>query len=203
MSTCCRYETTAACLMFTSYLLASNPHVQEKLQAEIDQFFPSPDITASYDTVTELQYLQQVVSESLRIYPITAHVGRWAARETTIEGKTIPRNCAVSAAVWVLHHDKAFWPEPWTFDPERFAPENRDKIVEMTYMPFGAGPRNCIGRRFAMMEIKMALVEMFRRFNIQTCHKTPETLRVKNKGITISVVGDELWLEISRRQKCS
>ena len=118
---------------------------------------------------------------------------------STVQGKTIPRHCAVSAAVWVLHHDEAFWTEPWKFDPERFAPENRDKIVEMTYMPFGEGPRNCIGRRFALMEAKMALVEVLRRFRLETCHKTPETIRVRNKGLTLSVIGDELWLKISKR----
>ena len=73
------------------------------------------------------------------------------------------------------------------------------EIIEMTYMPFGEGPRNCIGRRFALMEAKMALVEVLRRFNLQTCDKTPETLSVRNKGLTLSVTGDELWLKISRR----
>ena len=68
----------------------------------------------------------------------------------------------VLAATWVLHHNEKFWPDPWKFDPERFAPQNRDSIVEMTYIPFGEGPRNCIGRRFALMEAKMAMVEFFR-----------------------------------------
>ena len=113
--------------------------------------------------------------------------------------QTIPKHCAVSAAVWNLHHDEAFWTDPWTFDPERFAPENRDKIVEMTYMPFGEGPRNCIGRRFALMEAKMALVELLRRFSLHTCEATPEKLNVRNKGLTLSVTGDQLWLKISRR----
>ena len=185
--------------MFTAYLLATNPEVQEKLVREIEAQFPQPDSRASYDSVASLAYLEQVLCESLRIYPITAHIGRWASQQRTICGKTIPKNCAVSAAVWVLHHDEAFWSEPWTFDPERFSPENRDKIVEMTYMPFGEGPRNCIGRRFALMETKMALVELLRRFRLESCEKTPEKLRVRNKGITISVVGDELWLKITRR----
>ena len=194
------YETTAACLMFTAYLLASNPGVQRKLQREIDQKFPDWRSMARYDSVTELQYLDQVLCESMRVYPpIPSHIGRWAAQERTIQGKTIPQHCAVSAAVWVLHHDPAFWDDPWKFDPERFAPENRDKIVEMTYMPFGEGPRNCIGRRFALMEAKMALVEVLRRFNLETCEKTPESLKVRNKGLTLSVIGDELWLKISKR----
>ena len=142
-----RYETTAAALLFTSYLLAKNPEVQRKLQEEIDANF-SDDKKATYDNVSELQYLDMVLSESMRVYPpIPSHIGRWAAEERTICGKVIPKHVAITSAVWVLHHDPRFWTDPWRFDPQRFAPENRDKIVEMTYMPFGEGPRNCIGRR--------------------------------------------------------
>ena len=94
------------------------------------------------------------------------------------------------------------------FDPERFAPANRDKIIEMTYMPFGDGPRwgwcasrprNCIGRRFALMEAKMALVEVFRKFTVTTSDKTPSPLPLRNKGLTLAVVGDTLWLAATRR----
>eukprot|EP00091_Calanus_sinicus_P005717 TRINITY_DN16205_c0_g1_i1.p1 TRINITY_DN16205_c0_g1~~TRINITY_DN16205_c0_g1_i1.p1 ORF type:complete len:152 (+),score=33.52 TRINITY_DN16205_c0_g1_i1:30-458(+) len=141
-----------------------------------------------------------VLCESMRVYPpIPLHIGRWASQERTICGKTIPQGTGVLAATWVLHHNEKFWPEPWKFDPERFAPENRDKIIEMTYMPFGEGPRNCIGRRFALMEAKMALVEFFRRYRLDVCEKTPDPLPVRNKGLTLSVIGDELWLKASRR----
>ena len=173
-----RYETTAAALNFTSYLLAKNPEVQEKLQEEIDRNIPR-DTPATYDNVFELEYLDMILCESMRVYPpIPLHIGRWASKERTICGKTIPQvkletcfllfetlciqGTGVLAATWALHHDEKFWPDPWKFDPERFAPKNRDKIVEMTYMPFGEGPRNCIGRRFALMEAKMAMVEFFR-----------------------------------------
>jgi cytochrome P450 len=122
------------------------------------------------------------------------------------------------AAVWSLHHDPAFWTDPFYFDPERFAPENRDKIIEMTYMPFGDGPRNCIGRRFALMEAKMTLVEVFRRYTVTpfsfsisfnfssfcrytvtTSQRTPSPLPVRNKGLTLAVVGDSLWLRATQR----
>ena len=158
-----RYETTAAALNFTSYLLAKNPEIQEKLREEIDRNFPDDNVQCTYDNVFDLEYLDMVLCESMRVYPpIPLHIGRWASQERTICGKTIPQGTGVLAATWVLHHNEKFWPDPWKFDPERFAPENRDKIIEMTYMPFGEGPRNCIGRRFALMEAKMALVEFFR-----------------------------------------
>jgi len=194
------YETTAAALNFTSYLLAKNPDVQDKLQEEIDAHFPDVSLVCNYDNVSDLEYLDMVLCESMRVYPpIPLHIGRWASKERTICGKRIPQGTGVLAATWVLHHNPKFWPDPWRFDPERFAPENRDKIIEMTYMPFGEGPRNCIGRRFALMEAKMALVEFFRRYRLDICHKTPDPLPVRNKGLTLSVVGDELWLRAARR----
>jgi len=194
------YETTAAALEFTTYLLAKNPSCQEKLQEEIDSHFPSQDCLVDYDSVGELHYLDQVLHESMRVYPpIPLHIGRWASEEKTICGWTIPQGTGVLAALWSLHHDPAFWPDPWKFDPERFAPENRDKIIEMTYMPFGEGPRNCIGRRFALMEAKMALVHMFKRYTIGLSPKTPDPLPIRNKGLTLAVRGDELWLNIQRR----
>merc|ERR1711915_322816 len=117
-----------------------------------------------------------------------------------ISGRTIPKGSAVLAAIWVLHHKPEFWEDPWKFDPERFSPENRDKIVDMSYMPFGDRPRNCIGRRFALMEAKMALVEVFRRYTVTVSSLTPDPLPVRNKGLTLAIIGDKLFLEARRRQ---
>jgi len=193
------YETTAAALNFTTYLLACHPEVQARLQQEIDDCL-GPEGKPTYDSVTELEYLDMVLCESMRVYPpIPLHIGRWASKTTTICGKTIPQGTGVLAAVWSLHHDPAFWSDPWRFDPERFAPANRDNIIEMTYMPFGDGPRNCIGRRFALMEAKMALVEVFRKFTVTTSDQTPSPLPLRNKGLTLAVVGDNLWLAATRR----
>ncbi|XP_023331632.1 cytochrome P450 3A19 [Eurytemora carolleeae] len=193
------YETTAAALNFTTYLLAKHPEIQSKLQQEIDRKFKK-DIKVNYDNVTELEYLDMVLSESMRVYPpIPLHIGRWASQERTICGKTIPQGAGVLAATWILHHHPGFWTDPWKFDPERFSTENRDKIIEMTYMPFGDGPRNCIGRRFALMEAKMALVEVFRQFTVSVCESTPNPLPVRNKGLTLAVVGDKLHLRAERR----
>jgi len=192
------YETTAACLNFTTYLLAKHQHVQDKLREEINSKFDE-NTKANYDNVTQLEYLDTILSESMRLYPpIPLHIGRWAGKERTICGKTIPQGTGVLAATWALHHHPGFWKDPWKFDPSRFAPENRDKIVEMTYMPFGDGPRNCIGRRFALMEAKMALVEVFRKYHVSECSMTPDPLPVRNKGLTLAPQGDKLWLKAEK-----
>jgi len=192
------YETTAASLNFTTYLLAKNPEVQEKLRKEILEKF-DPQTKPNYDNVTSLEYLDMVMSESLRVYPpIPLHFGRWANKERVICGKKVPQGTGVLAATWALHHDPAFWEDPWKFDPERFSIENRDKIIEMTYLPFGDGPRNCIGRRFALMEAKMALVEVFRRYKVSICDQTPEPLPIRNKGLTLAVEGDKIFLKAEK-----
>jgi len=195
------YETTAAALNFTTYLLAKYPEIQEKLRQEILDYFKDGK-RVDYDTVSELPYLDMVLNESMRIYPpIPLHVGRGAKEERTYCGKTIPKGTAVLAALWQLHHDPAFWEDPWKFEPERFAPENRDKITEMTYMPFGDGPRNCIGRRFALMEAKMALVEVLKKFRVSLSSKTPNPLPVRNKGLTLAVKGDCLFLNMEKYEE--
>jgi len=192
------YETTAAAMNFTTYLLATHPEVQDRLREEIQQTF-GDNVKPNYDNVNSLQYLDMVFSESLRLYPpIPLHLGRWARKERTICGKRIPKGTGVLAPTWALHHDPAFWKDPWKFDPERFSPENRDKIIEMSYLPFGDGPRNCIGRRFALMEAKMALVEVFRRYKVSACERTPNPLPIRNKGLTLAAVGDKIILKAER-----
>uniref|UniRef100_A0A8C9YNG8 Thromboxane-A synthase n=1 Tax=Sander lucioperca TaxID=283035 RepID=A0A8C9YNG8_SANLU len=147
------YETSSNTLAFTCYLLAIHPECQCKVQEEVDDFFTrheSPD----YTNVQELKYLDMVISETLRLYYSQSY-------RATLE---IPAG--------FLHHDPEHWPEPESFIPERFTPEAKGNRHPFVYLPFGAGPRNCVGMRLAQLEIKMALVRLFRRFSIVACSET-------------------------------
>jgi len=192
------YETTSTALTFTTYQLAKHQDIQDRLRKEIFDTLGA-DTSCDYDSVTSMQYLDMVLSESMRIYsPIPLHLGRKAAKETVICGRKIPKGTAVMAATWKIHHDPNFWEDPWKFDPERFSPANRDKIVDMTYLPFGDGPRSCIGRRFALMEAKMALVEIFRKYKITFSPETPDPMPYKNKGVSMSIIGNKMVLTAER-----
>ncbi|XP_037083316.1 cytochrome P450 3A29-like [Pollicipes pollicipes] len=159
------YETTSTALAFTSYLLARHQAVQSRLYDEIAANVPaSGDL--DYEAVLGLPYLEMVIQESLRLYPPVEKFGRQSNATTEVQGVRIPRGTFLAVVPLRMHYDPDLWPDPERFDPERFSAENKPRIVPCSYMPFGAGPRHCIGKRFALMEIKLALCHMLRRYRL-------------------------------------
>ena len=174
------YEATATTLAFTAYYLALNPNVQEKLQQEIDEHFPIENHKISYETAQKLQYLDMVFSEVSRL----AYIGMLAVQricnETTQVGNfTIPKEAKVQMNVADIHMNPDLWgPEPVDqFVPERFLPERKGNRHPMAYLPFGAGPKNCIGMRFAIMKAKMALINIMQQYSVVKCNKTQVPLK--------------------------
>ncbi|XP_071793761.1 cytochrome P450 3A24-like [Asterias amurensis] len=165
------YETTNALLSFAAYAMATNPDIQEKLHAEIDKSAPTRD-SLGYDVIAKMDYLDKVVSETLRMYPTGTIFDRVCNETITYDGLTIEKGVAVVVAVWPIHYNEEYWPNPSKFDPERFSAENKESIQPGTYLPFGIGPRNCIGMRFALLVIKMALVRVMQNFRFEV---SPET----------------------------
>ncbi|XP_035228707.1 cytochrome P450 3A31-like isoform X1 [Stegodyphus dumicola] len=166
------YETTATALAFTFYLLVKHPEIQEKLYQEVVEVDE-----ANYANIQGLQYLDQVFGESMRMYPpVTGFVARKCAEDHQIGSYTIPKGAIVQAPVWDIHHNPDFWPDPWKFDPERFSTENKISIKNMSYIPFGVGPRNCIGARFAQLEAKLTLFKLLKKFRFEACEKTDDPL---------------------------
>uniref|UniRef100_A0A8C4PXD5 Cytochrome P450 n=1 Tax=Eptatretus burgeri TaxID=7764 RepID=A0A8C4PXD5_EPTBU len=164
-------ETTANTLSYVAYNLAVHPDIQRKLQAEIDEAFPKKS-ELTYEGVMTLQYLDMVTSETLRMFPVAVRVNRVCKRSTELGGLHVPRGISINVPLFAMHRDPSIWPEPEEFRPERFTKEAKEDRNPYTYLPFGAGPRNCIGMRFALMHIKMGLVALMQEFNIRT---TPET----------------------------
>lgn len=164
----------------------------------------------------EMEYLDSVINESLRLFPIASRLERVAKATVEINGLVIPKNMVVLMPTWPMHRDPEVWPEPEKFKPERyknnkfkkinaihctsffiflffctsvlnanttacayfcvctirFSKENKDKIDPYYYMPFGAGPRNCIGMRFALVMIKLAMVEILQQYSFSVCKET-------------------------------
>ena len=158
------YETTSTALGYVSYVLATHPDEQIKLQEHIDVYFDpsSDDDMPSYDTISQIEYLDMFVREVLRMYPIAPLVvNRQSNEDFHIKGiGTIPAGTRIAADMYTLHYDPDLWGpvDPQIFYPERF----ETKRHPMAWIPFGAGPRNCVGMRFALMELKMALVRLLK-----------------------------------------
>ncbi|XP_015674991.1 cytochrome P450 3A29 [Protobothrops mucrosquamatus] len=175
------YETMGSSLSFTSYCLAMHPDVQEKLYQEINETFPNQD-PPTYEAVQQMEYLDMVVNETLRLYPPGSRLERICKKTVEIHGVTIPEGTVVMIPAYVLHRVPEYWPEPEEFRPERFSKENKESRDPYVFLPFGAGPRNCIAMRFALLVLKMGLVVALQRFRFQTCKETPIPLELDIKG---------------------
>ncbi|XP_036031910.1 cytochrome P450 3A13-like [Onychomys torridus] len=176
------YETTSAALSFITYLLAIHPNVQKKLQQEIDAVLCNK-APATYEALVEMEYLDMVVNEAMRFYPVANRVSRISKKDAEINGVFIPKGIVVSIPVFVLHRDPKYWPDPEEFRPERFSKENKNRINPYTYLPFGYGPRNCIGMRFALITMKLAVVKILQNFSLYPCEETEIPLKLGKKII--------------------
>ncbi|XP_071040270.1 cytochrome P450 3A8 [Parasteatoda tepidariorum] len=173
------YDTTASTLSFTTYFLALNPDVQEKARREIHQCLKETNGELTYDAIQNMKYLDNVISETLRHCPPASRLERKA--ETDYElgntGITLKKGMMVTVPIYAMHKDPQNFPDPEKFDPDRFTAEERAKRNPYVYMPFGAGPRNCVGMRFALLEVKVCLIHVITHFNIKTCPKTTIPLK--------------------------
>ncbi|KAL4222985.1 Thromboxane-A synthase [Mactra antiquata] len=174
------YETTAALLGFMSYVLATQPDIQDKLIAEIDEKVPNDESDIKYDTVMDMPYLDQVINETLRMYPPVGRMDRAVGVEegVQINGYSFPSGTSVGFSIYMMHHNKKYFPEPDAFKPERFSAEEKAKRDPIVFMPFGHGPRNCIGMRLASVEVKIAIVGMLRKLRFVKCEETEENLQL-------------------------
>ncbi|KAL6119660.1 cyp3a7 [Pungitius sinensis] len=177
------YETSSGTLGFLAYNLATHPDIQKTLQEEIDETFPNK-ARPTYDALMQMEYLDMVLNESMRLYPSGNRLDRVSKSSVEIEGVTIPKGTVVMIPVYTLHREPTLWPEPDAFKPERFSKENKDSIDPYSYLPFGAGPRNCIGMRFALLMMKLSVVEILQSFSFVTCKETQIPLELSTDGFT-------------------
>ncbi|XP_068595104.1 thromboxane-A synthase [Brachionichthys hirsutus] len=190
------HDTSSSALAFTCYLLAIHPECQRKVQEEVDDFFTRHE-SLDYTNAQELKYLEMVVSESLRLYPPAFRFGRHIDRDCVVNGQLLPRGAILEVPVSFLHYDPEHWQEPERFIPERFTPEAKAGRHPFVYLPFGAGPRMCVGVRLAQLVIRMALVRLFQRFTLVTCSDTKIPLELSG---TVSLgPKNGVFVKIQRR----
>ncbi|XP_062866777.1 cytochrome P450 3A40-like [Trichomycterus rosablanca] len=174
------YESGSSSLSFFFYNMATNPDAMRKLQEEIDHTFPN-QAQVEYDPLMNMDYLEATLSESLRLFPAANRLDRFCKKTVEINGITIPKQASVVVPIYALHRDPEYWPDPDVFNPERFTKGNKENVDPYMYMPFGAGPRICIGMRFALVSLKLAIVEILQRFDVSTCDETKIPLEFCSK----------------------
>uniref|UniRef100_G3MTL5 Cytochrome P450 n=1 Tax=Amblyomma maculatum TaxID=34609 RepID=G3MTL5_AMBMU len=158
------FETTGTSMSFMAYLLAKHNDIQDRLREEILAVLKR-DGAFTYDNVFGIKYLDQVICESLRYYsPVVGFTTRKCARDYEYNGMIIPAGTSILIPGYHMSHDPAFWERPDLFDPERFNTQNKGQIDHMVYQPFGQGPRNCIGMRFAQLEMKLTMAKTLAKY---------------------------------------
>ncbi|KAM6440600.1 cytochrome P450 4V2 [Liasis olivaceus] len=190
------HDTTATALNWAIYLLACHPEIQRKVHSELDEVFGNSDRHMTMDDLKKLRYLECVIKEVLRLFPSVPLIGRILNEECYIRGFKIPKGTGVIIVTYALHRDPDIFPEPEEFRPERFFPENSSGRNPYSYVPFSAGPRNCIGQRFALIEEKAVLATILRHFWIETKQKHQE-LGIASELILRPTRG--IWIQLKKR----
>jgi cytochrome P450 len=159
------YETVANALSWTWYLLSQNPECERLFHAEIDRELRGR--LATFDDVPRLRYVEMVLAESMRLYPSAWAMGRYARADFQLGDFFLPAKTTVLMSQFITHRDARFFPDPLRFDPERFTLEAKSRRTKLTYFPFGAGVRQCIGESFAWMEGVLLLATLAQKWKLR------------------------------------
>ncbi|KAF5308790.1 hypothetical protein FQR65_LT06023 [Abscondita terminalis] len=181
------FETVSSTLTFALYELSFNLDVQQKLRTEMNEKIAHYE-ELSYECLQSMTYLSMVVDETLRKYPVVPSMNRVCIEDYEFPNSNLilSKGVPIFISTLGLQNDPQYFPNPQVFDPERFSDDNKISITPFTYLPFGEGPRNCIGTRFALLTIKIALVEVISNFEVTPCPDTPTSIEFSARTIFLT-----------------
>lgn len=192
---------------FLAHELAVNPDIQQRLYEEMRAASKKLDgAPMTYETLQEMKYLDMVVSEMLRRWPLSPAAERMVTKPYLLKSpydaqKKVHLN--VGDGIWIptyaLHMDPQYYPDPEKFDPERFSDENKSFVRGGTYLPFGIGPRNCIGSRYALMAIKSIFYSLLLNFSLEPCARTQVPLQLKKGASPVLAADKGFWIQLRPR----
>lgn len=163
------HETTGFTLAMALWLLAVNTEIQDRLRSELIAVMSNEPLTP--ENLNNCPLLEAVVNETLRLYPAAWIIGRRTIADEIFEGHILKKDSEIQISIQALHRNKEYWSEPDRFNPDRFLGENPEPKQKQAYMPFGAGPRRCIGNVFALMEMQVAIAQTLLRYNLSVSDK--------------------------------
>lgn len=200
------FDTTGTSMFFMAHLLAMNPQVQEKLLKEIDGLKKTLNgRSPNYEDIQSLNYLDMVLTETLRMFPPIPIIDRRCNEKTIIEDTDgtkveLQPGDGIYLPISDIQNDPNHFPEPEKFIPERFSIENRDNIKPFSYLPFGVGPRNCIGSRFALMKVKALFFALLSNFTLEACSRTENPIQLKLYAFQ-NKPKNGVWLKLKAREQ--
>ncbi|XP_044255034.1 cytochrome P450 6A1-like [Tribolium madens] len=193
------FETSSTTMTWALYELATNQDVQEKLRKDINNVLSKHDNKLTYDAMMEMTYMEKVIHETLRKYPPLPILTRRCNKDYTIPNTsiTLKQGTAVGIPVLALHTDPDYYSNPEKFDPEHFSEENVKARPNFTWLPFGDGPRVCIGLRFGMLQSKVGLTVLLKNYKIKLSNKTELPIKLDPKSFITTAKGG-IWLDVEK-----
>lgn len=190
-------DSVGAAVAFCLFMLTQHPECQQKCLQEIDDIFGKDDRAPTMHDLREMRYLEQCIKETLRLYPSVPLIARKVTEDIPVGKYTLPAGSNVLILPYATHRIPHIYPDPERFDPERFTPENSESRHPYAFIPFSAGPRNCIGHRFAIIEMKTVISKVLRHYEL---HPVPQKTTVKPIfRITVRASGG-LWIRLVPRE---
>ncbi|XP_016974115.1 cytochrome P450 6a8 [Drosophila rhopaloa] len=192
------FETSSSTMGYALYELAKNPDIQEKVRAEVEEVLQEHNQKFTYECSKSFKYLNQAINETSRLYTIVPNLDRVANKRYVVPGHpefVIEAGQSVIVPSSAIHHDPTIYPEPLEFRPERFSPEESANRPSVAWLPFGDGPRNCIGMRFGQMQARIGLALLIKNFKFSTCSKTQIPLVYDPKSFVLGVK-DGIYLKL-------
>ncbi|NP_001165978.1 cytochrome P450 4AB12 isoform X1 [Nasonia vitripennis] len=168
------HDTTGIALIFILLMLAENKEAQDKAREEVSEMLNSTGGKISQTEIQDFNYLERCIKETLRLYPSVPNVLRHLTEDLQLKTHTLPAGVDVICFLYDVHRDPNFWPDPEKFDPDRFLPESSAGRHPYAYVPFSAGPRNCIGQKFAMMELKSLVARILYNFQLEPIDRSAD-----------------------------
>ncbi|XP_029170205.1 cytochrome P450 9e2-like [Nylanderia fulva] len=199
------FETSSILMCFAAHELAINQDIQDRLREEVLQHLGEGN-DISYESLSKMTYMDMVISETLRKYPPVIMTDRLCTQSSELpppqpgyKSVIVESDIIMMIPVYALHHDPKYFPNPGKFDPERFSEENKNNIVPYTYLPFGEGPRKCIGNRFALMETKILIARLLQKFILRKTEKTMDPVVFDKKDFNLKPEGG-FWIGLEKRK---
>ncbi|KAI8436796.1 hypothetical protein MSG28_010257 [Choristoneura fumiferana] len=188
------YETSSTLLSFAIHILATKPEIQEKLRTHVQELTDGKEM--SYELLSQLTYLEGFLLEVLRLYPPVARVDRVCTKTYILPGTSVQIDIGdvVAIPIYGIQKDPDIYPQPEEFIPERFIGEKKNRPSHL-FLAFGAGPRNCIGLRFAMYSAKLSMVTLLKNFKFSVCPKTEDPIQFEKRGFLLKAEKG-LWVRI-------
>ncbi|XP_022229025.2 cytochrome P450 6a2 [Drosophila obscura] len=194
------FETSSSTMSYSFYELAQNQDIQDRLRSEVQTVLAKNDGKLTYECVKEMRFLDQVISETLRLYTIVPHLERKALNDYVVPGHSelvIEKDTQIIIPACAYHRDENLYPDPLRFDPDRFSAEQVAARDSVEWLPFGDGPRNCIGMRFGQMQARIGMAQLLNRFKFSVCDKTEIPLKYEPKSFTLGSIGG-IYLRLER-----